>query len=230
MRFNINILKNIILGFVLLLALPMSVCAENDNRFFDKEKIEEYRANKQFAYTLDDAPRSPSWLERLLNYIFGDGDFSGMANVGEVLLWVAILALIVFVVFKLLKVDFASLWRSDANVPAINSEEGELPSTPDLQMLLEKAVETQDFRNAVRYYYLIILQELGQRNFIRWAAEKTNRDYLSEIKNPSLKPGFRNVSSVFDHIWYGGFELSEERYKQIDHSFADFLHKLKRSH
>jgi len=79
---------------------------------------------------------------------------------------------------------------------------------------------------AIRYQYLKVLKTLAQQQLIEWDYEKTNLDYQKEIAPPKVKVLFRDVSYVYDHIWYGEKEIDEERYKAVQHSFIS-LYNMK---
>jgi hypothetical protein len=72
---------------------------------------------------------------------------------------------------------------------------------------------TGDYRSAVRYLYLSSLLILDERNLLRYDRSLTNREYLgSIIDRPELAITLREVTDVFDHVWYGFQPLDEEAY------------------
>ena len=80
----------------------------------------------------------------------------------------------------------------------------------------------QDYRSAVRYQFLLVLKKLADQKIIIWNPEKTNKDYLLELKKPQLKNNFKGLIHIFDYVWYGEFEINEEKYQQLKKKFADF--------
>lgn len=49
---------------------------------------------------------------------------------------------------------------------------------------------------------------------IDWHYDKTNSDYLKEIKNDNTKQLFKRASYVYDYIWYGDFPVDEQLYQK----------------
>ena len=92
-------------------------------------------------------------------------------------------------------------------------EDGEDITDADFSKQIHQAMLNGDFRLAIRYQYLNTLQKLDQKSIIRYHKEKTNTDYGYEIKNKDLSTAFRYISYIYDHAWYGGFEVTEVTYR-----------------
>lgn len=90
---------------------------------------------------------------------------------------------------------------------------------PERILQLEKQ---QDYRSAIRYHFLYSLKKLTDKNLINWNPEKTNRDYLRELKNKNLQEDFRRVIYVYDYIWYGEFDAQEKEYQHYKTYFNKF--------
>jgi hypothetical protein len=84
------------------------------------------------------------------------------------------------------------------------------------------ATQNGDFKLATRLLYLRTLKNLNARGEIVWEPEKTNSQYVKEIKNTNRKQAFRSVSRLFEYSWYGSFHIDQQTYSKIDRSFADF--------
>lgn len=85
-----------------------------------------------------------------------------------------------------------------------------------------KFEKQQDYRSAIRYHFLYSLKKLTDKNLINWNPEKTNRDYLKELKNINLKEDFSRVIYIYDYIWYGEFETEEKDYQHYKTYFNKF--------
>ncbi len=90
---------------------------------------------------------------------------------------------------------------------------------PERILLLENQ---QDYRSAIRYHFLYSLKKLTDKNLINWNVEKTNRDYLRELKNKNLQEDFRRVIYIYDYIWYGEFKTKEKDYQHYKSYFNKF--------
>jgi hypothetical protein len=72
-----------------------------------------------------------------------------------------------------------------------------------------------DLRLAMRAFYLASLAHLAAKNLVTLAKFKSNRDYERELRRrghavPELPPLFGENVLVFDRVWYGMHEITEE--------------------
>jgi hypothetical protein len=72
-----------------------------------------------------------------------------------------------------------------------------------------------DLRLALRAFYLAGLAHLAQREMIRIAKFKSNRDYEQELRRraravPELQAAFAENVGIFDRVWYGLHDVSQE--------------------
>src|SRR5260370_22616195 len=72
-----------------------------------------------------------------------------------------------------------------------------------------------DLRLAMRAFYLASLAHLAAKNLVTVAKFKSNLDYERELRRrghalPELPPLFSENVSVFDRVWYGRHEATEE--------------------
>lgn len=87
---------------------------------------------------------------------------------------------------------------------------------------IENYESQKDFRSAVRYRFLFVLKKLADKNLLNWNPEKTNKDYLAELKNSNLKENFGELIYIFDYVWYGEFEVTESDYSSFKKKFLNF--------
>ena len=85
----------------------------------------------------------------------------------------------------------------------------------DLDRMIRQAVEQRNFSLAVRLYYLAIIKELSLSRAIRWRREKTNRDYLRELRHTPLFENFREATRIFERSWYGNKRLAEADFQML---------------
>ncbi len=93
----------------------------------------------------------------------------------------------------------------------------------DLDRFIRKAVEEKQFVLAIRLYYLAIIKELSLSKMIKWKRDKTNRNYLNEIRSTSLFNPFKEVTRIFERVWYGQGNLDEEEYLSIKPKFDNLI-------
>ncbi len=92
--------------------------------------------------------------------------------------------------------------------------------------LIYKAKENNDYRLAIRYYYLKVLKNLTEKQIIDWDNEKTNHDYIYEIKEDSLREQFEYISYVYDYCWYGEFQLNENSFEEAENKFNQLIQQI----
>jgi hypothetical protein len=84
----------------------------------------------------------------------------------------------------------------------------------DLDGLIKEQIASGNYRAAIRYMYLNCLKMLSATGKIDWNYQKTNADYYRELKDEKIKEQFREISYLYDHIWYGEFVLDEPRFNE----------------
>ncbi len=80
----------------------------------------------------------------------------------------------------------------------------------DLESDFEKAMRDGNLKLALRIRFLKILQILSFKNEIDWRLEKTNRDYVNELRGSKYFDSFRHLSNVFEFVWYGDREIDQK--------------------
>jgi len=95
----------------------------------------------------------------------------------------------------------------------------EVTGTSDFSTMISMAVANGDYRTAIRYQYLNLLHKLHAKGKIEYHADKTNADYQYEIRDQSLARSFQYVSYIYDHAWYGEFDLNAREYSRAENAF-----------
>lgn len=97
----------------------------------------------------------------------------------------------------------------------------------ELDRLLRESLEQHDFRLAVRIYYLMAIKELSHRKLIHWRKEKTNTDYLTELREGTSYHGFNEITLIFERVWYGELAINEHRFAEMSERFKYFINSVK---
>ncbi|MBP1617720.1 MAG: hypothetical protein H6Q14_1547 [Bacteroidetes bacterium] len=95
----------------------------------------------------------------------------------------------------------------------------------DFASLIAGAEKESNTRLSIRYYYLWLLKKLKDGSIIEWLPDKTNSDYLYEIKNADVKNQFSHLSYLYEYIWYGEFSINDREYQEAKAAFENFLRK-----
>ena len=97
----------------------------------------------------------------------------------------------------------------------------------DIETYIKKAIKEGNYTLATRLHYLNVLKSLSAKDVIKWKKDKTNRAYLFEIKNVELKHDFRQLTTIFERVWYGEILLQKEEFESISPVFEGFSNHIK---
>ncbi len=86
----------------------------------------------------------------------------------------------------------------------------------DLERFLREALAQGNDPLAVRLYYLQIIKSLSEKNAIKWSREKTNRDYLREMRGHQSAGQFREATLIYERVWYGNQTLSAAEFATLE--------------
>jgi len=210
-----------------------------EQRKFDAKKIDAYKQQDAFIYIVE--KRDPSiiektwnWFKRtvkkILSYIFDD--ISPAIGILKILLRVLpyiIAGLVLFLIIKFfLKVNSRNILEGKTAKSIVTiSDEEELINDKDLPKLIQDAIQNRNYKLAIRYYYLLLLKNLSEKELISWQQEKTNEDYIKEIaSNNRLNTDFKNLTYLYDYVWYGEFLIDEEKFLQAEANFKKVISKI----
>ncbi|WP_156113384.1 hypothetical protein [Wocania ichthyoenteri] len=145
------------------------------------------------------------------------------------LFYLALAIAVIYLVYILLNEGGAGLFSTKQNRPLNNYEEitAENIENADINTLISNAEKDNDFRLAIRYYYLLVLKHLSLKNHIIFEDDKTNVEYLNEINNKPFSKKFAYASYLYNYIWYGEFPLNKEKYNKARHHFSTLLNQVK---
>ena len=197
----------------------------------DKYQGEEYI----YEYTTENSgwwSRFKQWLSDFFKNLFDFETRQQANNVTDVLLkigGVIIFLLVIYFIFKAVMNDEGS-WvfgkSSDKNIIPVTDIEKNLSIT-DFSKLTKEAEKNNEYRLAIRYYYLWLLKKLTHAEIIEYDVEKTNSDYQNEIISKDLKDDFSYTSYLYNYIWYGEFDVNEQQYDKAKNAFTNFLNTIK---
>ncbi len=214
---------NRILAFIVLGLATFALVAQ-DTLPFPQENWDQATDGLKYGPVQDpDAP-----VER---HISGSGfSFTG----GDWLLYLImaiLLALIIFLIIKAVDKRGASGKskigaRRDYSFEELEENLKEM----DLDDYLRTALSQEDYRAAVRLYYLKVIQQLDHLALIQWKRDKTNRDYIRELSSHPKNPHFQRLTINYEYVWYGDISLSVQQFEALEPSFKEFMNALNSPH
>lgn len=144
------------------------------------------------------------------------------------LIWIVMLVVFLSVLVWYLVAGNIRVFRK---APIAIKEENELNYEENLFTInfeseIKKAIDSDNFRLAIRLLFLQTLRLLNNNEIIVYKSAKTNADYLFQIYgSPYYKPFFR-LTRIFDYVWYGKFELGADGFQNLRKEFVQFNDQL----
>lgn len=182
---------------------------ENEAKHLKKVNDELWYADKSFKNATEEAIETTAAGTKRNK----TPDLSFITDIAKFLGIIALLGLI-YAIFK--------SWPSKRALKPISIEvhddlEDSIETTDDLYRIdfrkkIEVAEKNQNFRLAIRYYYLWILQTLSKGGYIQYDKNKTNRQYSEELKNSKKLNDFNTSTSYYNFTWYGEYLVTEDVY------------------
>lgn len=198
-----------------------------------KEAINERYKGSDFNYDINDTgginllqrllQRFFNWLSDVFGINIDFVDYKTLEIIIYALLGVGALYLLIrFLienpmnrVFKTEETSIETFNYTEENITEVNFDQ-----------LINQAINEGNFRLATRFLYLKSLKILSKNNIIEWHFDKTNSDYLNEIKNTETQNLFKKVSYVYDYVWYGEFPVNQDQFEYNKQYFVQ-LQKAK---
>lgn len=150
------------------------------------------------------------------------GGGMGILQIILILLLIALLGFLIYQLFMKTSLDDKG---KKVVVPLEELEPSEIPKT-ELELMLEKALADGNYREAVRIYFIFIIKDLSEKEWIRWEKRKTNMSYLVEMRGRSQYNLFDEAVSVFEFVWYGNYKIERSDFQSLEPKFKSLLNSL----
>jgi hypothetical protein len=195
------------------------------------KRLAEAMNDGDYTYDRTAKPHDITWLQMieywLQAHLFNLSVSKTGSVLGNIILYSAIVALIVLAGVWLSNSSMRGIFYGSRKKLDITFSEDEVEiSELDLQKLIDDNISSKNYRRAVRYLFLRELKRLSDNKVIEWNAAKTNRIYLLEIKDQTVRSKFKHVSWLFENIWYGDFTTDEATFLIARNSFEEFAKSL----
>ncbi|MCR9183307.1 MAG: hypothetical protein NXH73_10305 [Flavobacteriaceae bacterium] len=214
------------------LHLPIEDTLYQEKSF--SENLSEKYTGRDFQYE-DMEGVSQNFISRFFNWffnkisdLFGFEVNPGLIKTFEIIFYALLTLGALFIIIKLLFGKEISTFRKQEAVLNNWRIEEETLEKSDLDGLLSEAIKNKDYRFAIRYLHLKVLQSLSRSGMIQWHYEKTNIDYKKEIQDHAIKQDFERAAYLFDYVWYGEFIIDEAAFENANSQFKNLLNKIKK--
>ena len=202
------------------------------------ENLKDKYDDSEFIYerTLENSgwwSRFKQWLSDFFKDLFNinsDAKASDFTDIALKVFYVVIFLLVVFFIVKAI-INKEGNWvfgkSSDKNIIPVTDIENNIYEA-DFKSLISQAESENNYRLAIRYYYLWLLKTLSEAEIIDYDVEKTNSDYYLEINKTETKEEFSYTSYLYNYIWYGEFNIDDHQFNKAKNVFTQFLNSTKK--
>lgn len=207
-----------------VVAIPEQYSDEAEIPFYQMRKIpdslvKELKEDKKLQYhdTKKEKPKDTRWISRFIEKLIAS------LSILRIVIMVLLLAGLGLLLYWFMKTNGISFFRKPRLVTGLEEiQEEELHSAQEYEEKIKDAVAVNDRRQAIRWWYLYTLFQLAGREMIVAGREKTNNDYLRSMRGSPYYKKFATLTLDYEYIWYGGFDVSEENFRDINGEFRDF--------
>jgi hypothetical protein len=188
-------------------------------------KIENMNARQISKDSLEKIRREKGKDQRQQND--DDNGFFVFDSALGVIFWIIAIAIFGFIIFKLFLNNSSFFSRSRKNISNdIDVTEDTDPT--DIDELLRNAIKAGNYRLAVRYLYLQTLTRLSERKLIGINSNKTNYEYVNEVRKHKFANEFASLTLKYEYVWYGEYPVDEKLFEQLQDGFNQFNKNITR--
>ena len=204
--------------------------SSNADVTYFKENFKDNYIGDDFNYSINDTG-GINLMQRILRKFFNwmgdlfgfDIDFIDYKTLEYIVYGLLGLIVLYLLIKFLLQNSVSSVFKTDDKTIAGFSYVEENIEQIDFDKLISNALKVTNYRLATRYLYLKSLKSLANKKTIEWHFDKTNSDYLNEIKDSKLKGLFKRVSYIYDYVWYGEFPIDEASFNKNKDDFNQLI-------
>lgn len=152
---------------------------------------------------------------------------AGLGKIMQILAIIAALAAIAFAIYRTLQAPKNRKigQAEDGTIITAENVDAYIHET-DLERFLREALASGNYALGIRLYYLQTIKTLSEKEAIKWSREKTNRDYLREMRDHRLGREFREATRTFERVWYGNELLDAAGFAVLEPGFKGLLAQL----
>lgn len=141
----------------------------------------------------------------------------------KIFFWLLALLFLGFIAYNLLfKNGIFSRRKNKLNTRGIEDPEPELVEISKYDSLIADAENNGNFNSATRYLFLKTLKLLSERELIHFAADKTNHEYLREMRSNNYYDEFKSLTRNYEYVWYGKFLIDQNAYQHLKEQYQSF--------
>ena len=183
--------------------------------------ITAFKQDKVFRYAND----PEYWIEtpvkhkkNFLDYIF---EWAG-SRWFRIFLMLLLASVLLYALYKIITENRLHMFYSSPKKKITDAQDDTDITYENLEQKIREAIDLTDFRSALRYMYLKALKKAGDKELIRFYAQGTNQEYISQMINHPGEKEFRFITYAYEYVWYGGFTLTPLQFESLQSQFGNF--------
>lgn len=205
-----------------------------DVRSIDTAFYKSFKNDSDFNYEISIEPKAETvWqrfrhqLWRWVKKILGEANqfYNGFNVLFKVFFWLLVAGILFFAIRK---IKFQQLFYTSKEEEKKDFVVSDLEEDiDDLEEAITNAVGKNNYRKAIRFQFIDVLRKLDQNGLIILTTEKTNVDYLRELRKSNYdQETFRSLMTIYNAVWYGHFEIGEKDYMRLSELFTEFKSRV----
>ena len=198
-------------------------------RSINAAALKKIKASKDFQYIQMQEPPKSLW-DRFWSWFWWNIEQLFKTRNGRITIWTVLslvaLVIIGFFVWKVMGMNKEGLFarRTEGGLDyAIGEDDIHNISFDEA---IQAAINSGNYRQAIRLLYLQSLKTLSDKAFIDWQINKTNSDYLIEVKERPWNSLFRSLTHSFEYTWYGEMAIEKDDFVNMQAQFQQLKNQL----
>lgn len=206
-------------------------------RNFDETQLQELRKSERYQYEEEEIKREApgfwellkDWIAELLKEYGYEHDPEHVEWFSQAFVWTLVgIALIIALVFLARNRQFGQFFhRRDQILDEAVEFLSYTGSNSNLEEELAQAERNQNYSLALRLLYIRCLRILEDAMLINYKKDKTNSEYLEELRMKLQYPYVEHLTYWFERVHYGEYQIDEAHYEECKALFTQMRQTLK---
>ena len=220
-------MKKIIAILLLLSTISLSMSSQEDISQDVLAEVSKDIDYSQQRWTLaprhEAKPRDPEGYEPKVS-----------SPIGNMLGYIIAIVVIMAVILGVLYFMFSTSTEGNPNIEG-KSIEGETLDPDHIDnidpiSMIDEALANGDYRLALRLRFIDFIKRSSDLRLIKWRPEKTNQDYLYELK-PHVDFAYLNsVILDYEKVWFGKYDISSQDYVLYAEQYDTLINQINKAH
>lgn len=179
------------------------------------KKDPDFRYANDSSYWQQEPQDEPGGFSKLINTI-------ARSEFLKMLLYILLAVGIIFAIYQVMIANnFFIISPTKRNKAGVAAGTDDL-TFEDFDERIREEIDKENYRLAVRYMFLKTLKLLSENNFITLHAKSTNQDYIRQMNNHHAIGQFRQLTRIYEYVWYGEFAPNDSQFEAIRTNFNQF--------